>query len=95
MLELLYAHNLLRQTQTGKSSNTNDTNDPPPPITGAVLVVFLIFFILEIVLIVWSVKRAIKCTKNEDKTTKLIHFALAFFLPVFYLIYSYAIDDCK
>ena len=56
--------------------------------------VLMLVFLFDIILLVWALYLAHKCTQH-DKDNKLLNYAAAFFFPFFYIIYYYFFSDCR
>ncbi len=54
-------------------------------------IAFAVIIVIELVLFVWAIFRAIKCS-HATPDSRAVHLLFATVSPVLYLIFSYAVD---
>jgi hypothetical protein len=78
-------------------SNSNrqivvDTRDPNKTVIIKPNMTFVMFvFLVEFALFLWALTLALKCGKTKNE--RFLHFILAFFFPIIYILYYY-ISGC-
>jgi hypothetical protein len=96
MLEL---HTLLSAAKSaGGNGNGNDNNNNngsddnlTPDQKRNMSIVIAIIVVVELILLVWAILRAIKCSQASPDS-RAIHLLFAIVSPFLYLVFSYAVD---
>lgn len=89
MLEL---HSLMSAARAAADSgNDGDTKKLTPTQQRNLNLALAVIVILELILFVWAIFRAIKCSQATPDS-RAVHLLFATLSPILYLIFSYAVD---
>ncbi len=90
MLEL---YTLMSAARAATDSDNGDNGDKKltPAQQRNLNIAFAVIIVLELVLFVWAIFRAIKCSQATPDS-RAVHLLFATVSPVLYLIFSYAVE---
>lgn len=88
MLELYTLTNLANQNS---KKNCDDDDDLTPEEKKNVNMAITVIVIIELILWIWAVNRAIKCS-SSNPDSRVVHLMFATFSPLLYLLFSFSVD---